>query len=151
MARFILEYIKHGTPARAMGFAGPVRRQYQSPTQEARPDPLSLSSAYKRGQWLKISSPLPFSSPTLRWTPPPTCHRLATPLADLIPTLVWFLSPGFVITGQELRPPPCILRMTSAATGEPLFLCFPLLIRHGLMSASLPCSSGTELGSPSTT
>jgi hypothetical protein len=53
---------------------------------------LSLSSAYKRGQWLEISAPLDVSYPMPRWARPPTHCRLVDdwlghlpiPLAGLI-------------------------------------------------------------------
>jgi hypothetical protein len=91
-----------GEPSACHLFAGLARRRRPSPTPGARPT-LSLSSAYKRGQWPEISALFTVSSSTPRCALPPTRCQLATmlpghlliPLADLILALSRSFCPRF--------------------------------------------------------
>jgi hypothetical protein len=53
---------------------------------------------------------------------------------------------GIIVIDALLRPPPRITWAISTAASELAFLHFSSPFRQGLMSAPLPCSSGTVLG-----
>jgi hypothetical protein len=121
---------------------------------------LSLSSAYKRGQWLEISAPfrrfLPHAEVSAAAHSLPVSWRLAWPFADSLGR-------------PNPRTPALLLPQVSCPSGKSsglhrTFHCRPLLdagellllyfrppMRHGLMSVVVLCSSATVVGASSPT